>query len=216
MKTIQKLKLNNEVIDGLCSFFKGADLLISNDKEIATIYAYLLLQATGIERLQKIIYILDYYDKNGTEITDKELKTQLGHGILQIHQQFLSTYFDSKEYKYIEKALEILTKIVNVKDGYRYANFNLHNNETFNIHSHICKILDGLNSDDINDPVKTSWHVINIILTKYISILVNLIWHNKVGNSEVKPICLQDYVTKGWQKINLESEIKSILDKSRV
>ena len=76
MKTIQKLKLNNEVIDGLCSFFKGADLLISNDKEIATIYAYLLLQATGIERLQKIIYILDYYDKNGTEITDKELKTQ--------------------------------------------------------------------------------------------------------------------------------------------
>ena len=216
MKTIQKLKLNNEVIDGLCSFFKGADLLISNDKEIATIYAYLLLQATGIERLQKIIYILDYYDKNGTEITDKELKTQLGHGILQIHQQFLSTYFDSKEYKYIEKALEILTKIVNVKDGYRYANFNLHNNETFNIHSHICKILDGLNSDDINDPVKTSWHVINIILTKYISILVNLIWHNKVGTSEVKPICLKDYVTKGWQEINLESEIKSILDKSRV
>ena len=35
-------------------------------------------------------------------------------------------------------------------------------------------------------------------------------------NSEVKPICLQDYVTKGWQEINLESEIKSILDKSRV
>lgn len=216
MKTIQKLKLNDEVIDGLYSFFKGAESLISNDKEIVTIYSYLLLQATGIERLQKIIYILDYYDKNGTEITDKELKTQLGHGILQIHQQFLSTYFDSTEYKYIEKALEILTKIVNVKDGYRYANFNLHNNETFNIHSHICKILDGLDSDNINDPVKTSWHVINIILTKYISILVNLIWHNKVGNSEVKPICLQDYVTKGWQEINLESEIKSILDKSRV
>lgn len=216
MNTIQKLKLNDEVIDGLCSFFKGADLLISNDKEIATIYSYLLLQATGIERLQKIIYILDYYDKNGMEITDKELKTQLGHGILQIHQQFLSTYFNPDEYKYIEKALKILTEIVNVKDGYIYANFNLHNNEIFNIHSHICKILDGLNSDDINDPVKTSWHIIDIILKKYISILVNLIWHNKVGNSEVKPICLQDYVTKGWQEINLESEIKSILDKSRV
>lgn len=216
MKTIQKLKLNNEVIDGLCSFFKGADSLISNDNEIATIYAYLLLQATGIERLQKIIYILYYYDKNGTEITDKELRTQLGHGILQIHQQFLSTYFDSTEYKYIEKALEILTEIVNVKDGYRYANFNLHNDETFHIHSHICKILDGLDSDNINDPVKTSWHLINIILIKYISILINLIWHNKVGNSEVKPICLKDYVTKGWQEINLESEIKSILDKSRV
>lgn len=182
MKTIQKLKLNNEVIDGLCSFFKGADSLISNDNEIATIYAYLLLQATGIERLQKIIYILYYYDKNGTEITDKELRTQLGHGILQIHQQFLSTYFDSTEYKYIEKALEILTEIINVKDGYRYANFNLHNDETFNIHSHICKILDNLNTQNIDDLVKTSWHIINIIFKKYISILVNLIWHSKVGN----------------------------------
>lgn len=216
MKTIQKLKLNNEVIDGLCSFFKGADSLISNDNEIATIYAYLLLQVTGIERLQKIIYILYYYDKNGTEITDKELRTQLGHGILQIHQQFLSTYFDSTEYKYIEKALEILTEIINVKDGYRYANFNLHNDETFNIHSHIRKILDNLNTQNIDDLVKTSWYIINIIFKKYISILVNLLWHSKVGNSEVKPICLQDYVTKGWQEINLESEIKSILYKSRV
>lgn len=212
MKTIQKLKLNDEVIDGLCSFFKGADLLISNDEEIATIYSYLLLQATGIERLQKIIYILDYCDKNGTEITDKELKTQLGHGILEIHQQFLSIYFDSMEYKYIEKALEILTEIVNVKDGYRYANFNLHNNETFNIHSHICKILDDLNTQNINDFVKTSWNVIDIILKKYISILVNLIWHKKVGNGEVTSICLQDYVTKGWQEINLELKIKSILN----
>ncbi|MFW2601603.1 hypothetical protein [Aliarcobacter butzleri] len=215
MKTIQKLKLNDEIIDGLCSFFKGANLLISNDEEIATIYSYLLLQATGIERLQKIIYILDYYDKKETQITDKELRTQLRHGILQIHQQFLSTYFDSTEYKYIEKALEILTEIVNVKDGYRYANFDLHNNETFNIHSHICKILDDLNTQNINDLVKTSWHVIDIILKKYISILVNLIWHKKVGNSEVKPICLRDYVTEGWQKINLESEIKSILEKRR-
>ena len=216
MKTIQKLKLNNEVIDGLCSFFKGADSLISNDNEIATMYANLLLQVTGIERLQKIIYILYYYDKNGTEITDKELRTQLGHGILQIHQQFLSTYFDSTEYKYIEKALEILTEIINVKDGYRYANFNLHNDETFNIHSHIRKILDNLNTQNIDDLVKTSWYIINIIFKKYISILVNLLWHSKVGNSEVKPICLQDYVTKGWQEINLESEIKSILYKSRV
>lgn len=216
MKTIQKLKLNNEVTDVICPSFKDAESLILHDEEISTIYSYLLSQATGIERLQKIIYILDYYDKNQTLTTEKELKNQLGHDILKIHQQFLFTYFNPDEYKYIEKALEILTEIVNVKDGYRYANFNLHNNETFNIHSHICKILDGLNSDDINDPVKTSWHVINIILTKYISILVNLIWHNKVGNSEVKPICLQDYVTKGWQEINLESEIKSILDKSRV
>ena len=216
MTTIQKLKLNDEVTDVIYPSFKDAESLISNDEEISTIYSYLLSQATGIERLQKIIYILDYYDKNKTLVTDKELKNQLGHGILQIQQQFSSTYFDSIEYKYIEKALEILTEIVNVKNGYRYANFNLHNNETFNIHSHICKILDDLDSDNINDPIRTSWHVINIILTKYISILVNLIWHNKVGNSEVKPICLQDYVTKGWQEINLESEIKSILDKSRV
>ncbi|WP_151950918.1 hypothetical protein [Aliarcobacter butzleri] len=213
MKTIQKLKLNNEVTDVICSSFKTAESLILHDDEISNIHSYLLSQATGIERVQKIIYILDYYDKNKTLITDKKLKNQLGHGILQIHQQFLSTYFDSTEYKYIEKALEILTAIVNVKDGYRYANFDLHNNETFNIHSHICKILDDLNTQNINDPVKTSWHVIDIILKKYISILVNLIWHKKVGNGEITPICLRDYVTKGWQEINLESEIKSILEK---
>ncbi|MDN5096351.1 hypothetical protein [Aliarcobacter butzleri] len=215
MKTTQKLKLNNEVTDVIYPLFKTAKSLISNDEEISTIYSYLLSQATGIERLQKIIYILDYYDKNKTLITDKKLKNQLGHGILQIQQEFLSTYFDSTEYKYIEKSLEILTEIVNVKSGYRYANFDLHNNETFNIHSHICKILDDLNTQNINDPVKTSWHVIDIILKKYISILVNLIWHKKVGNGEITPICLRDYVTEGWQEINLESEIKSILEKRR-
>lgn len=213
MNVTQKLKLNNEITDVIYPSFKDAETLISNGEEISTIYSYLLSQATGIERLQKIIYILDYYEKNQTLITDKELRTQLGHGILQIHQQFLSTYFDSTEYKYIEKALEILTEIVNVKDGYRYANFNLHINETFNIHSHICKILDDLNIQNINDIVKTSWYVIDIIIKKYISILVNLIWHKKIGNGEITPICLQDYVTKGWQEINLEVEIKSILDK---
>jgi hypothetical protein len=214
MKIIPKLKLNDEVIDGICSFFKGADLLISNDEEIATIYSYLLLQATGIERLQKIIYILDYYDKNQTLITDKELRMQLGHDILKIHHNFLSEHFEPMEEKFVQKALEVLTEIVNVNDGYRYANFNLYNNKTFNIHSHICQILDDLNPQNINNSVKTSWHVIDIILKKYISILVNLIWHKKVGNGEVKAIiCLQDYVTKGWQEINLEVEIKSILDK---
>ncbi len=216
MTHIQKMKLNDEIIDGLCSFFKGAELLISNDKEIATIYSYLLLQATGIERLQKIVYILDYYDKNRIQITDKELRTQLGHGILRIHKQHLSTYFNSNEYKYIEKALQILTELVTVKDGFRYANFNLHNQEMFDIPSHVCNILDDFDTNNISDLVKTSWNLIDIILKKYISILVNLIGHKKVGNGEVIPICLIEYVTKGWQEINLESEIKSILDKGRV
>ena len=57
MKTIQKLKLNNEVIDGLCSFFKGADLLISNDIEIATI------KQNSINSLDCIFLMISYLYK---------------------------------------------------------------------------------------------------------------------------------------------------------
>ena len=217
MNTIQRLKLNDEVIDGLCSFFKGANTLIENDPEFATLYAYLLLQATGIERLQKIIYILIYFTQHEKQVTDKELRDKLGHGIKTIHQEYLEKYFDENDKIYINQALQILTELVTVKNGYRYANFNLHDDEFFSIHDHIVKILkiDNLDYQNINDLIKISWKIVDIILKKYTSILVNLIWHQDVGNGEIIPICLQNYVTEGFQEINLKIEIKKILDYAR-
>jgi len=219
MEINQKLKLNDEVIDVLCSVFKGSEILIENDSEIATLYAYLLLQATGIERLQKIVYIIDYFNKNGEQITDKELKNQLGHNIIEIHQQYLEDYFVkyNNDKVFFDKALQILTELITVKDGYRYANFNLYNDELFNIHEHTVKILeiDGLDYNGVNDLIKTSWEIIDVILKKYIAILVNLIWHKIIGNGEIIPICLQKYVTAGYQEIDLINEISNILDNAR-
>jgi len=219
MEINQKLKLNDEVIDVLCSVFKGAEILIENDSEIATLYAYLLLQATGIERLQKIVYIIDYFNKNGDQITDKELKNQLGHNIIEIHQQYLEDYFIkyNNDKVFFDKALQILTELITVKDGYRYANFNLYNDKLFSIHEHIVKILeiDGLDYSGVNDLIKSSWKIIDVILKKYISILVNLIWRKIIGNGEIIPICLQKYVIAGYQEIDLINEISHILDNTR-
>jgi len=192
----QKMKLNDEVIDGLCSFFKGANTLIENDSEFATLYAYLLLQATGIERLQKIVFILDYYTNNGKQVTDDILRKKLGHGILNIHQSHLVNHYASEDKMYYEAALQLLSELVNVKKGHRYTNFNLHSDERFNIHDHIVQLLEleGLDYSDINDYTTASWKIMDTILKKYVAILVNLIWHKHVGNGEVMPICLQDYV----------------------
>lgn len=218
MDTTQILKLNDEIIDGLCSFFKGADVLIQNDAEISLLYSYLLLQATGIERLQKIVYILDFSTQNGIQPTDKELKQNLGHGIYKIHLTHLKHHFESADELYNEKALQILTQLVNVKDGYRYTNFNLHSDERFSVYDHIVQILElnGLDYTNINDLEKVSWEIIDIILKKYISLLVNLIWHKEIGDGDIIPVCLIDYVVKGWQETNLEDEIKELLDARRV
>ena len=217
MEYIAQIKLNDEVIDGLCSFFKGANLILNNESEIATLYSYLLLQATGIERLQKIVYILEYFKANGTHITDSELRKNLGHGILNIHQQYLSHYFDTSDSIYYEKALQLLTELVNVKNGYRYANFNLYNDEQFSVYDHIVKLLqlDGIDYSNINDIIKVSWEIMDLILKKYISVLVNLIWHKKIGNGEVIPVCLKDYVLNGWQEMNLKTKITEHLNKAR-
>ena len=117
MKKSEIFKLNNETVDSVYSFFKAAEVLI-NDKQsnYETIYAYLLLQATGIERLQKIVYVIDFYNKNNRQITDKELKNKLGHKILDIHKKYFYKYYKETDTKYIEKVLDILSKLVNVKD----------------------------------------------------------------------------------------------------
>lgn len=217
MNITQTMKLNDEIIDSLCSFFKGANLILKNESEIATLYSYLLLQATGIERLQKIVYILEYFKAKGTNITDSKLKKNLGHGILNIHQQHLSHHFNVSDFIYYEKALQLLTELVNVKDGYRYTNFNLHNDERFSVYDHIVKLLelDGIDYSNINDIIKVSWEMMDLILKKYISVLVNLIWHKKVGNGEIMPICLNEYVLKGWQEKDLNIEINKLLDSAR-
>ena len=216
MTTNQKMKLNDEVIDGLCSFFKGANTLIEQDSEFATLYAYLLLQATGIERLQKIVYMLDYNTKNSTQVTSNRLKNKLGHKILDIHNKHLYSHFsfNDTENIYIQKMLKILTDLVNEN---RYTNFDLYSADTFSIHDHIVQILElkDLDYSGIHDVIKVSWEIVDMILKKYISILVNLIWHGNVGNKEVIPICLQDYVLKGWQEINLDQDIKLLLDNAR-
>lgn len=218
MTSIQKIKLNDEIIDGLCSFFKSASILIEQDKENHCLYSYLLLQATGIERLQKIVYILDYSTTNGAQPTDAQLKHTLGHGILTIHTANLESYFDPSEKSYIEVALQILTELVNVKNGYRYTNFNLHSDQTFNLQAHLCNILASNNLDysTIDDVLKASWEMIDLILKKYIATLITLIWNRKIGNGEIVPVCLIEYVTRGWQEIKLDLEIKTILENKKV
>lgn len=212
---IQKMKIDAEIIYGLCSFFKGANMLIENDSEIATLHAYLLLQATGIERLQKIIYVLKSFNEANEDVTNEKLKKKLGHKILKIHKDYLESYFSIEDNKYNEKALQILTELVNEK---RYFNlsFNIENDQSFDIDEHIVKILDldNLDYSNIYDLTKISWEIIDIILKKYISVLANLLWHRKVGNINVP--CLSDYVLKGWQEVDLEDTIKELLDIARI
>ncbi|WP_419783009.1 hypothetical protein [Malaciobacter marinus] len=220
MEIIEKIKLNDEVIDSSFAFYKGAEVLINDDKSnFDTIYAYLLLQATLIERLQKIVYMVNFYDKNKKQVTDNELKISLGHKILDIHKKNFVNYIEKKDSIYIEKSLDILTKLVTVKGGYRYINFNLQNNEMFDMAKYIGSIFDvvsliNIKNCSINDLKKhsiASLNIIHIILKKYTAVLVNLLWNRKIGNDEVTLIPFQELITKGFYEINLEIEIKDIL-----
>lgn len=212
MKRNEIIKLNNEILDSVYSFFKGAEVLISDEQSnYDTIYAYLLLQATGIERLQKIVYVIDFYNKNSRQLTDKELKTKLGHKILDIHKEYFYKYFKKTDTKYIEKVLDILSKLVNVKEGYRYANFDFHNNEIFDIRDHLVKILEGLPSEHIEEHEIFSLQVIHEIIKKYIAVLIKLIWRKEVGSNDIIPICFQDYVTKGLYEIDIDDKVNKII-----
>lgn len=216
MEIIEEIKLNDEVIDSF-AFYKGAEVLINDDKSnFDTIYAYLLLQATLIVRLQKIVYMVDFYDKNKKLVTDKELKNSLGDNILDIHKSFFVNYIEKEDSVYIEKSLDILTKLVTVKDGCRYTNFNLQYNEMFDIRGHLVDILKKftfVNIDEINKKEIISLHIIHIILKKYIAILVNLIWKREIGNGEIGFIPFQELITKGFYEIDLEYEVNKIITK---
>jgi hypothetical protein len=211
-------KLNDEMIDGLCSFFKGANILLERDTEIVTLYAYLLLQATGIERLQKIIFILKHFSETKNLPSEKTLK-ELGHRIDKIHMNHLSEYFNDTEKIYFETALKILTEIVNIKDGYRYVNFNFQDSESFMVQQHVVKILEPIEPKfditDILDLTKLSWNILDLILKKYTTILIDLIIKKEIGNGEISIIsCVQQLSPKRYLFMNLNSEIEKIINNS--
>lgn len=205
------MNLNNEVIDSICSLFKGAQTLFDNDKEIATIYSYLLLQATGIERLQKLYLILNHYDNFGEYIGEQELR-KYSHKILDTYKSNFEILVLDEDKQLVDKSLEIISDIVNSK---RYINFNNDdNNDSFDLPSHIVKILE-LNIteyEDVSDLTKFSWKILNVILKKYTSILVWDIWHKKVGRGLIIPICLKEYVLNGWKDLDLKEEINKIYE----
>jgi len=209
-------KLNDEIIDSLCPFIKSAFKLIELDNKNEYTYAYLLLLASGIERLQKIIYILYELDINASVPSEKKLK-KLSHDISKTYVNNIKPYFKiedifQEEENLINKSLEIITEIVTTL---RYANFDFMKQSSFDIPSHIVKILDVIHSkyESNIDYENISKSIISIILQKYIAFLVYLIWHKKVGYSvNVHPICLQRFITEGYIEGNLNEEIQSIID----
>ncbi|SFP85418.1 hypothetical protein [Hydrogenimonas thermophila] len=216
MSLEQLKKLNDEMIDGLCSFFKGANILIEKDTEIVTIYAYLLLQATGIERLQKIVFILKYFSET-KNIPNENILKKLGHRIDKIHVNHLLEHFSDTEKIYFETALKLLTEIVNVKDGYRYVNFNFQDSKSFMVQQQVVKILEPIKLEfditNILDLTKLSWNILDLILKKYTAILIDLIIKKEIGNGEISIIsCVQQLSPKKYLFMNLNLEIEKIIN----
>lgn len=210
MEIRRQINLNNELIDSICSVFKGAQTLFETDKEIVTIYSYLLLQATGIERLQKLYLILKHYDNFDEYMGEQELK-KYSHKILDTYKSNFEILILDEDKQLVGKSLEIIGDIVNSK---RYINFNNDDNDRFDIPAHLVKILE-LNIteyEDVSDLTKFSWKILNLILKKYLSILVWDIWHKKVGKGLIIPICLKEYVLNGWKDLDLKEEIKKIYE----
>lgn len=210
MNIEKQMNLNNEVIDSIYSFFKGAQTLFENDEEIATIYSYLLLQATGIERLQKLYLILKHHDDFNEYIGEQELK-KYSHKIFDTYKSKFEQLISDEDKKLIEKSLEIIGDIVNSK---RYVNFSNDNNKIFNIHSHITKIIEiqKINSSKVIDNTKFSWKILDVVLKKYIAILISDIWHGEVGKGLIIPICLKEYVLNGLKDLELLKEINKIYE----
>ena len=157
--------------------------------------------------MQKLYLILKHYDDNNEYLGEGKLK-KISHKILNVYKSDFEKLTSNEDRKLIEKSLEIVSDIVNNK---RYTNFD-DEGKFFNIPSHITKILDIdiVESDKVIDLTKYSWKILNIVLKKYISILVNDIWHKKVGNGLIIPICMKDYVLKGLKDLCLEKEIENI------
>jgi hypothetical protein len=214
-------KFNDEIIDGLCSFIHGAFRLIDQDEKNEFTYAYLLLLASGIERLQKIVYLLNQYDKTGTFPDDKQLRKELGHKIDYIHEHEINHLIEFECFKdeeeILKKSLKLLTDFVTVaSDGKRYANFTLSNNEQFDIPTHLVQILDEFPTfiyEQNIDYLTIARKIIKVILQKYIACLVDLIWHKKIGKAiEIHPVCLQSFITEGYIEIELHRAISLITE----
>ncbi|WP_456489129.1 hypothetical protein [Caminibacter pacificus] len=212
--------LNNEMIDNVCSSILSARFLYENNNEGMFLYSYLLLQATGIERLQKIAIVLNILSK--TKFLDYktiELKLkELGHKIDKIHKVYFARYFDDKEKIYYEFGIDLLSEIINVKNGYRYINFYFENSISFIIQAHITEILkikfcDGFFYDGRNI-IDLSLNILDLILKKYVAILVDLIRRKEIGNGEIAMIpCLLKLSSEEFLFLDLNHEIENIIVK---
>ena len=216
-KEILEKKIDNEIVDSLCPFIKSAFKLMEEDNNSEFTYAYLLLLATGIERLQKIIYVLKKVNDEGTIPSENNLR-KLSHNIVKTHQNKIKPILDTEKlFKDEEDILnQGLTIITNIIMELRYANFDFVNPESFDIPSHLVKIIEeGKFAFEQNvDYVHISRNILNLILKKYITSLVDLIWHKKANSDiEIYPNCLKEFITKGYLELDLNVEIQNIIDK---
>ena len=176
-KLLIEKRIDNEIVDTLCPLIKSAFKLIDEDINSEFTYTYLLSFATAIERLQKIILIL-----NGIQETSSipDIR-QFGHDISKTYndeiKSIISTISES-EHDLINNALDIITNIVLVSKA-RYANFDFsESNDSFEILSHIIKTLDNIDistSESNINVISISRHILSIILRKYIRHLAKLI-----------------------------------------
>jgi len=215
-QTLLERKINNEIVDSLCPFIKSAFKLMEEDTNSEFTYAYLLLLSTGIERLQKIIYILKKVNDEATIPSENNLK-KLSHDIAKTYRNKIKPTLDTEnlfinEEDILNQALTIITEIIMTL---RYANFDFISEDSFDIPSHLTQIIvkDKYTFELNVDYINISKNILNLVLKKYIASLVDLIWNKKVNsNIEVLPICLQEFLTTGYLELDLHVEIQNIIN----
>jgi hypothetical protein len=212
-KILIEKRIDNEIVDTLCPLIKSAFKLIDEDIQSEFTYTYLLLFATAIERLQKIIYILKELESNDN-IPDIK---QFEHDTSKLYnckiKALINTISDDENIL-ISNALDIINSLVLVPKA-RYANFDFDEaKDSFEISSHIIRILDNAIDKDNTDAVKLSRNILSIILKKYIASLVDLIWNKRVNSDmEILPLCLKEFITAGYVELDLRLEIQNIINK---
>ena len=209
-------KIDNEIVDSLCPFIKSAFKLMEEDNNSEFTYAYLLLLSTGIERLQKIIYILKKVNDEATIPSENNLR-KLAHDIAKTYRNKIKPILDTEslfinEEDILNQALTIVTEIIMTL---RYANFDFINEDSFDIPSHLVKIIDKdkYTFEPNVDYVNISKNILNLVLKKYIASLVNLIWNKKVNSyMEVSPLCLKEFIIEKYLELDLHLGIQNIID----
>ena len=209
-------KINNEIIDSLCPFIKSAFKLMEEDNNSEFTYAYLLLLATGIERLQKVIYILKKVNDEAIIPSENNLK-KLSHDIAKTYRNKIKPTLDTEklfinEEDILNQALSIITEIIMTL---RYANFDFISEDSFDIPSHLAQIIvkDKYTFEPNVDYIDISKNILNLVLKKYIASLVHLIWNKRVNSDiEISALCLKEFITAGYLKLDLHLEIQNIID----